>query len=637
MFAGIIARASSTCPPDYASVQTVLDALTPYKQADQSGSWESEQALIVQALTWNTPGSKRETTPYQCPHSQLVIASWLRLDNQAALMDALEIDQPERVTGPMLVVAAYRKWGKACADKLEGDFSFVIYDPAKHVCFAARDSIGIKPFYYYLDDQVFIFSTTAALFPQLTHFRLRPNLTWTALNVGDASSGVSMSLTETGFENVVKLPPAHCLTLNPDTIDLRRYFTFRDDPPVSYQRDDKWVTAYREQLNEAVKARVQSDYLVGAESSGGIDSSTITALAALNLPHDKKHFHLFGFSVFEQEAAYILETSQFHDIPHNHIYTKLNPEEEPDALFEREMKVLGYPCEQGNALGHTMFYRLCEQFGIRTLLSGYGGDEVVTNKGDLLVRELIDAGRYGKLFQEMPGNLLTRLLRTGKRIYQSGSTAQMSNVEKLYRQRLTQSLINPEAEQQFQFREKYLKAVRHDGGYRHINEFILANCSSPFIPTRTENCTLMAASFRVDYRWPLLDRRLIQQYLSTPSIEKFSWRANRYLHRRAVEDVVPAKVIWKPSKDLGDYVEKYVDPNAKAKAKALDNPVLNSLESMSLHEYLAPLVHQKRLKQQMNIVKTELTQQKFDRQNPIPRINCYTVYMLNRWLNYYFN
>ena len=75
----------------------------------------------------------------------------------------------------------------------------------------------------------------------------------------------------------------------------------------------------------------------------------------------------------------------------------------------------------------------------------------------------------------------------------------------------------------------------------------------PYVPTRLENCTLMAASYGIEYRWPLWDARLVQQYLSTPSIEKHGPRGiGRYLHRRAISGTVPERVAWKPAKDMGN-------------------------------------------------------------------------------------
>ncbi len=151
MFTGIILRASTKIPDYYADADTLISALTPYHQADQTGTWQDSHALIAHALTYNTVPSQQETSPWQCPVSKLVIASWIRLDNRTALAKTLNIDSVEQYTDPMLVVAAYRHWGTKCTDHLEGDYSFIIYDPQQQTCFAARDSLGAKPFYYYSD------------------------------------------------------------------------------------------------------------------------------------------------------------------------------------------------------------------------------------------------------------------------------------------------------------------------------------------------------------------------------------------------------------------------------------------------------------------------------------------------------
>jgi len=98
-----------------------------------------------------------------------------------------------------------------------------------------------------------------------------------------------------------------------------------------------------------------------------------------------------------------------------------------------------------------------------------------------------------------------------------------------------------------------METARYDAPYRNINNFIINFLAdAPFVATRHENCTLMAEAYDVDYRWPLWDVRLVQQYLSTPSIEKVGpGGIGRYLHRRAIDEVVPKRVAWKPTKDMG--------------------------------------------------------------------------------------
>ena len=142
----------------------------------------------------------------------------------------------------------------------------------------------------------------------------------------------------------------------------------------------------------------------------------------------------------------------------------------------------------------------------------------------------------------------------------------------------------------------------------------------------------MAAAFKVDYRWPLLDRRLMQQYLSTPAIEKYSRRSSRYLHRRAVEDVVPKKVIWKSSKYMGEHPKTY---NNNYEATTHQKNMLDTLTNKPLHEKLKPFINEEKLQQQIQYLKHERSQG-FNEDNFMPKKNCIAVYKLNNWLRYYF-
>jgi asparagine synthase (glutamine-hydrolysing) len=116
-------------------------------------------------------------------------------------------------------------------------------------------------------------------------------------------------------------------------------------------------------------------------------------------------------------------------------------------------------------------------------------------------------------------------------------------------------LVRPEIIERLGLLETYREQAAFDAPYRRINDFILGNRLANSLTTRLETCTLVAASYGVEYRWPLLDSGLIQQYLSTPSIEKADRAIGRYLHRRAVDGVVASKVAWKPDKDMGGSVD----------------------------------------------------------------------------------
>ena len=89
----------------------------------------------------------------------LVITADARIDNRDDLCEELGIRDEEDVSDSYFILKAYAKWGEDCPDKLLGDFAFVIWDKKEEKLFCARDHMGVKPFYYYLDEDMFVFGT----------------------------------------------------------------------------------------------------------------------------------------------------------------------------------------------------------------------------------------------------------------------------------------------------------------------------------------------------------------------------------------------------------------------------------------------------------------------------------------------
>lgn len=149
-----------------------------------------------------------------------LIASWMRLDNREDLAAEFRWT-PERTrsaTDPEFLAEAWDRWGTDCADRLEGDFAFAIWDPRSSELFVARDSAGIKPLYYAETQNAFVVSTTAATFRSVPGVDVSPSREWMGLYL----EGQSMDWETTALTGVRKLPPAHWLRVS--------------DPPFPRQR-----------------------------------------------------------------------------------------------------------------------------------------------------------------------------------------------------------------------------------------------------------------------------------------------------------------------------------------------------------------------------------------------------------------
>lgn len=565
MFAGTLRFAGAA--PDAAAWRS---ALAPHHQPDRGGVWSSGSLALVEHRLFNGPATRDEQVPLRCPETGVALAFWGRLDNRPALARRLAVEDRAlaAATDAELVLAAWRRWGEDLPEHLLGDFALAVADTDRERVFLARDPLGVKPLYYCLDERLLAFATSVPALRGIDGVSLTPDADWIARYVLDLAADVR----RTGFRDVVKLPPGHCLTVDRDGSQrLRAWHAWRDDPPPAARRDPRWVHEYRTVLEEAVRCRMAADLPLATENSGGLDSATITAYLARFLGEPGERLHTFGFAYHKEEPDLILATSQAHRILHNYVITGRQSAESTERDMTRALRVVGYPEVHGNAVGHIPFYRECELRGIRALFSGFGGDQVTTSPGGHLRWELLDAGHYAALWGVLPGGTLRRTLRTGKAalVGREGPACNAALLEGCKR-RWPAQLLRAEVVRRLDLRTEYFERARFGASYRRINDFILQRLLPlPGIHSRLESCTLLAASYGVDYRWPLWDVRLVQQYLSTPSIEKVGPHGmGRYLHRRAVDGVVPSRITWRPGKDVGPLVTPPDEGSALRRAVA---------------------------------------------------------------------
>ena len=599
MFLGLFATSPNTAlPPALAQHRLQLPAVFP--TADGDGTYTAHGLKLYDHRRFDTWRDQDAEVPLVCPHTGAVLAFWGRLDNRDDLIAALNTSQAttSSATDATLVLAAWHQWGEMLPEHLIGDFALALFDPAQQGLLLVRDPLGVKPLYVSEQDGVLALANSVSALRTLPGWHLTPDTDWMARYM----IGQSKSDTATGYREIHKVPPGQAEWWQRGQAPRQwTYHQWRDDAPWADRRDPVWVERYRSVLEESIRCRMHSDHPLGTENSGGIDSATITAYLAhfLGTPGDR--LHSFGFALCEQEPAYILETSQACQITHNYLITAHGAFDDTELRINQALAVLGYPEEHGNGSGHIPFYRECQQRGIRTLFSGFGGDEVVTNPGHLLRYELLDRHAYANLWNILPGDPLRRSLRLGKALTLGRrSPKYRPTFLAAWRERWPHHLLRHEIVDRLDLHQEYMETARYDAPYRRINSFILDGLMPmPYIAARLDNCTLMGASYGIDYRWPLWDVRLVQQYLSTPSIEKVGPRGmGRYLHRRAIDAVVPKRVAWKPSKDMG-YGQLHKAQNQRLQILATDTEHWLA----DLAPALVDLIDQNKLQRQLQQLK----------------------------------
>ncbi len=371
MIAGMFSRSAD--PDDSAPLLRSFNEgrLFRYFPCDSSGSWSEGPFTLVQQARHNSPQSRHECGIVQ--GDGLAVAAWATLHNREELFKELNIppEKQQAMSDNGLILAGWRQRGKDCLPLLIGDYVFAVADTKSGQLFCARDPLGIRPLHYLPDRERFLFAVSMDCFKELPGYSLSPSLRWMA----DFMTGLSMSWTDTPYPELRRLPPGSLLTVEGDgQQQLETWFSFSGEQSLSFAESREAVAAYGKELDRAILSRFASDFPLGFELSGGIDSSTIVCWAAHHLPEERQQqMQAFSHVHCEQEPGGIHTVSRHCGLRATHVMP-VDPWNPAAAL--RAVTILGSPVSHGSAISSEPFYRLAEQQGIRTLFSGHGGDEL---------------------------------------------------------------------------------------------------------------------------------------------------------------------------------------------------------------------------------------------------------------------
>jgi asparagine synthase (glutamine-hydrolysing) len=274
-----------------------------------------------------------------------------------------------------VVLKSYAEWGKDCVRKFNGMFAFAIWDKKEKTLFIARDRYGIKPLYYYGGNNVFLFASEIKSI--LKHPSYKFNVSLEALDEYFSFQNIFSDLTL--FRGVKILPPASTITINynkKEEVKINKYwdYDFSDDNSLTEEDCKKEVKRLFEQ---AVERQLQSDVEIGSYLSGGLDSGSITCIAAKNFVNLKTFTCGFDLS-----SASGLELA-FDERERAEYLSNLYKTEQYEIVLkagdmERVMSELVWHLEDlrvGQSYPNYYVSRLASKF-VKVVLSGAGGDEL---------------------------------------------------------------------------------------------------------------------------------------------------------------------------------------------------------------------------------------------------------------------
>ncbi|MFC1825836.1 asparagine synthase (glutamine-hydrolyzing) [Thermodesulfobacteriota bacterium] len=268
-----------------------------------------------------------------------------------------------------VILHLYEDQGPECVTKLRGMFAFAIWDNRKKSLFLARDRVGKKPLFYYLDDNCLIFAS-----------EIKAILQDDAVTRAPDYSAIYHYLTYqcvpapfSAFEGIKKLPPAHYLICRDGKVKLKRYWKLPYLPKFSVRNTFEKKELEREildKLKEAVRIRLISDVPLGAFLSGGIDSSVVVAFMSELMNEPVKTFSIGFKEAAYDETEYARIISQKFNTDHTEFVVK------PDALDVLPALIWHYnePFADSSAIPSYYVSKLAREH-VTVVLNGDGGDE----------------------------------------------------------------------------------------------------------------------------------------------------------------------------------------------------------------------------------------------------------------------
>lgn len=266
-------------------------------------------------------------------------------------------------TDSEVLLHGYEEYGEKLLDKLRGMFAFVIWDTKTKELFGARDFFGIKPLYYAVMGDTFMFGSEIKAF--LAHPDFKKELNETALE--NYLTFQYSPTNETFFKNVYKLPAAHCFKYKNGKLDVKRYWD------ISFNADEKpdmeeWVNRISDTFKNSVEAHKIADVEVGSFLSSGVDSSYVASVANV----DKTFTVGFGEDEKYNEIGWAKEFSQY--IGKENISKVISPEEYWDNI-KRIQYHMDEPLADPSCIA---LYFVCNKASeyVKVVLSGEGADEI---------------------------------------------------------------------------------------------------------------------------------------------------------------------------------------------------------------------------------------------------------------------
>ena len=457
-----------------------------------------------------------------------------------------------------VILHLYAEYGEDCVQHMNGQWAFAIWDAHQRKLFLSRDRLGIRPLYYTKTARTFLFASEVKALFAVPEVDRDIDL----VGLDQVFTFWAPLAPRTIFRNIQELPPGHSLSVQNGRFRSWQYWNLNYEEFSDARTAEDYAEELRHLLIDATRLRLRSDVPVGAYLSGGLDSSVTTALI--------KRFTdapLSTFSVAFEDTEF--DESRFQDSVVRHLNTAHQQirctyqdigRVFPDVIWHTERPVL-----RTAPAPLFLLSQLVRDRGYKVVMTGEGADEVLGGY------DIFKEAKVRRFWAQQPDSKLRSSLIKRLYPYMTNLQAQPLAYLKAFFGVRPEALSNPffshlpRWELTAKLKSFLAADVRQDlSNYSALDELLgqlpdayshwKPFCQSQFLETSgllpgyilSSQGDRMAMAHSVEGRFPFLDYRVVEFGARIPSRLKMNGLNEKYLLKRATEDLLPEEVVKRP-------------------------------------------------------------------------------------------
>lgn len=454
-----------------------------------------------------------------------------------------------------VILHAYEEWHKDCLQKFNGIFAFAIWDEKKRQLFLARDRIGVKPLYYYLDKNKLIFASEMKAILQNEDVKKEVNLQ----SLHDFLSLRYIPEPETMIMGIKKVPAASYLIYKSNKIEIKKYWEMNMQPQKN--STSFFIKSFQNTLKEAVKSQLVSDVPLGAFISGGMDSTSVLAMMSEYTKEPVKTFSV-GYDIpdFTDELGPARTVAEYYGTDHHEIIVSAKSMK----LLPKVVWHLDEPIADPASLPVYILSREAKK-DVSVALVGDGGDELfagyeqykimlLADKLKSIIPKFIRKNLIPFIINKTPNSILNMFFKYTSSLGEAGKerfSEFMKNYGNSAKDYFTINAILTEKEKFELYKNKknlkptekvFEKFLTKKEKWGLLNSMMYCDIRTSILHLLLK-VDKMSMAHALEARVPLLDSNMIALSEIMPRNLKLKGMTEKYIIRNAMKKMLPKKIL----------------------------------------------------------------------------------------------